>query len=145
MTYAVVLILIVSLLVSVLLMTAQLTAKSSQSYQNYIDSKNYLDKVGSAAVAYYTDENYTDENNSGGGEEWENAVKENDFGYTIEINGDSDSVKVYVLNSKKIELYIKFTKNDATDETDETGSGYALSAYIYNYGYKTQQEDQQTS
>lgn len=134
MTYAIVLILIVSLLVSVLLITAQLTAKSSASYQNYIDGKNYLDNIGSAAI-----ENYTGDNKKG----WENNFSGNAFGYTIreESDGDAGTVEVYVLNSQKVELYIKFTKS-----TENAEEAYKLSAYIYNYGYYNVQEDtQQTS
>lgn len=136
MTYAIVLILLVTLLVSSVLVTARLTAKSAQNYGNYINGKRCLDEIGSAAIDYYTTEAPTEGALS---EDWTESFQTNEFNYTIKIepieeNGAVCTVQVRVLLNRSVKLFLAFTRENAD-------TAFQLKSYVYNAGSVTDEQE----
>lgn len=136
MTYAIVLILLVTLLVSSLLVTAQLTAKSAQNYESYINSKRCLDEIGSAAINYYTTEASEESDLSN---EWTEAFEENEFNYIIVISTESETegsevsaVQVRVTLNKSVKLFLAFERGEGA---------FQLKSYVYNAGSVTDEQE----
>ncbi len=127
MTYAVVLLLIVSVLVSLLLLTAALTSKSSVTYCNYVDSKNFLDKVGADAVFEFagkTKEAVESKLNVTETQQWNDKYAGHKFGYQVQVVLKvDDTLEVSVVKNNKKALIVQF---------ELTGDAYQLKTYLYD-------------
>ena len=121
MTYAVVLILIVSVLASLLLMTATLTSKSSVAYCNYVESKNLLDEIGASAVS-----NYTGKAQDATDEVWANDFAENKAGFVVNVTQNAEGLQVVVLKNRRKMLLVSFQL--------DSEKNYQLKSYLYNVG-----------
>lgn len=151
MQYAIVLILLVSLLVGIVLMSAQISTTGSKLYENYIDRKIDLDKIGSMAIVYFCDGKTDDSHNP-----WVLSEK---LGYsigklTLKNTDDSENTdatkntkevtQVYIYRNSKVYLYLEFETFTVTEgSTEETNGGSnetvtvlktVLTKYNYNYG-----------
>lgn len=121
MTYAVVLILIVSVLASLLLMTATLTSKSSVAYCNYVESKNLLDEIGATAVS-----NYNGKTQDATDEAWVNDFAENKAGFVVNVTQNAEGLQVVVQKNKRKMLLVSFQL--------DSENNYQLKSYLYNVG-----------
>lgn len=121
MTYAVVLILIVSVLASLLLMTATLTSKSSVAYCNYVESKNLLDEIGATAVS-----NYNGKAQGATDEAWANDFAENKAGFVVNVTQNAEGLQVVVQKNKRKMLLVSFQL--------DSENNYQLKSYLYNVG-----------
>ncbi len=121
MTYAVVLILIVSVLASLLLMTATLTSKSSVAYCNYVESKNLLDEIGATAV-----ETYNGKAQGSISDAWTSGFAENKAGFVVNVSQSSEGLQVVVLKNRRKMLLVSFQL--------DSENNYQLKSYLYNVG-----------
>lgn len=121
MTYAVVLILIVSVLASLLLMTATLTSKSSVAYCNYVESKNLLDEIGATAVS-----NYNGKAQGATDETWANDFAENKAGFVVNVTQNAEGLQVVVQKNRRKMLLVSFQL--------DSENNYQLKSYLYNVG-----------
>ena len=116
MPYAVVFILIITVMCSAVLTFATATTKSADKYSDFLAARNYLDKIGAAAINKYENGGSTDYS----------AFDENVYKFVIT---DDENGAVKVTRGGTVALYIKFTKN-AEDK-------YELSQYVYSPGVKS--------
>ncbi len=115
--YAIVMLLLITLMCTLILTSARMTVNSAVSYRNYLESKAELDEIGSAVIdKYYS------------GEALDGLQYD---GYTITDDGNGT---VTVSRGNTVMLYMKFTQD---------GDGYKLSAYIYEPGTVVVEENKE--